>query len=100
MALRGLLTITSPVRSRNRLAPPAPPVPAEPSIANGFAASSPSPSSCPSHGACGRREEVGEGGSSATAFETESSNSSCVMFDKADESIVSINWIAPARDER
>jgi hypothetical protein len=47
-----------------------------------------------------RRREVGDGGKSATALETASSNSSWVMLEREDESMVSMNWIAPAKEER
>ena len=43
---------------------------------------------------------MGEGGRSAMAAETESSNSACVMLEREVESIVSINWIAPAKEDR
>jgi hypothetical protein len=55
---------------------------------------------CPWPWARERRAEVGEGGRSAMAAETESSNSAWVIFDREDESMVSINWIAPAKEER
>jgi hypothetical protein len=34
------------------------------------------------------------------AAETESSNSAWVMFDNEEESMVSINWIAPVKEDR
>jgi hypothetical protein len=46
------------------------------------------------------RSEVGEGGKSAIAAETQFSNSSWVMLDREEESMVSINWIAPDKEDR
>ena len=47
-----------------------------------------------------RRRDVGDGGRSAIAAETESSNSVWVMLDREEESMVSINWIAPVKEDR
>lgn len=74
-----------------------------PNIARALAGSSPGVAganvSIPSDNEVLRREEVGEGGKSATALDTQVSNSSWVILDNAEESIVSMNWIAPDKDD-